>query len=210
MNWLDIILGIILVASVVRSFRKGLSREVIGLVAVVLALLFGTWFYGAAGAFLLSYVSSPRVANFAGFCLVFAGVMLLGGLVSYTAGKFLRVTGLSMVDHALGAVFGLLRGTVVAVALVMGMMAFSQNDKPPAAVVDSRLAPYVVDAARLFASMAPHELKDGFRKSYAQVREAWSSALGKGIRGAPIPGAPIPGSPIRMTPGGKKKDERQI
>jgi membrane protein required for colicin V production len=109
MNWLDIVLAVILAASVLMSFRKGLSREVIGLVSVVLALVLGTWFYGAAGSFLLSYVSSPRVANFAGFCLVFVGVMLLGSLVSYMVGRFLRVTGLSIIDHMLGAGFGLLR-----------------------------------------------------------------------------------------------------
>jgi hypothetical protein len=33
--------------------------------------------------------------------------------------------------------------------------------------------------------MAPPELKDGFRKSYAEVREAWSKALDKGIRSVP-------------------------
>ena len=202
MNWLDIVLAVILAASVLMSFRKGLSREVIGLVSVVLALVLGTWFYGAAGSFLLSYVSSPRVANFAGFCLVFIGVMLLGGLVSYVAGRFLRVTGLSIIDHVLGAGFGLLRGTLVAVALIMGMMAFSQGDKPPAAVVESRLAPFVVDAARLFASMAPYDLKEGFRKSYAQVKEAWSNAIDKGIRSAP--------GGRKETGGKKEKDERQI
>lgn len=202
MNWLDILLAIILAASVLMSFRKGLSREVIGLVSVVLALVLGIWFYGAAGSFLLSYVSSPKVANFAGFCLVFIGVMLLGALVSYIVGRFLRVTGLSLVDHVLGAGFGLLRGTLVAVALVMGMMAFSQGDKPPASVVDSRLAPFVVDAARLFAGMAPYDLKAGFRKSYAQVKEAWSNAIDKGIRSAP--------GGKKETSGKKDKDERQI
>lgn len=173
MNWLDIALIIILAVSVLMSFRKGLSREVIGLVSVVLALVFGTWFYGTAGAFLLSYVSSPQVANFVGFCLVFVGVMLLGGLVSYIAGKFLRVTGLSIIDHALGAGFGLLRGTLVAMALVMVMMAFSPGDRPPAAIAHSRMAPFVADGARLFANIAPHELREGFRKSYAQVKEAY-------------------------------------
>jgi hypothetical protein len=64
-------------------------------------------------------------------------------------------------------------------------MAFSQGDKPPASVVNSRLAPYVVDAARVFAAMAPHELKEGFRKTYAQVKSAWGNALEKGIRSVP-------------------------
>jgi membrane protein required for colicin V production len=196
MNWLDIVLAIILAVSVARSFRKGLSREVIGLVSVVLALLLGIWFYGTAGAYLRPLVSSPVAANFAGFWVVFCGVMLLGGLVSFTVGKFLRVTGLSIIDRALGAAFGLARGIVVAIALIMGMMAFSSGGSPPAAVVDSRLAPYVVDAARLFASMAPRDLKEGFRRSYAQVKEAWSKTIDKGVRRAPN--------------GKTEKNERQI
>jgi membrane protein required for colicin V production len=196
MNWLDIVLALILAVSVASSFRKGLSREVIGLVSVVLALVLGIWFYGTAGAYLSPLISSHTAANFAGFWVVFCGVMLMGGLVSFIVGKFLRVTGLSIIDHALGAAFGLARGIIVTIALIMGMMAFSRGGTPPAAVVGSRLAPYVVDAARFFAGMAPHELKEGFRKSYAQVEAAWSNALDNGIRSVPN--------------GKKEENERQI
>jgi hypothetical protein len=47
------------------------------------------------------------------------------------------------------------------------------------------VAPYVIDAARVFAALAPHELKDGFRKSYAQVETIWRNALKNGIRELP-------------------------
>jgi membrane protein required for colicin V production len=182
MNWLDVVVLAILAASVVLSFRKGLAREVIGLASVVLAILLGIWFYGTAGSFLLPYLSSRGLANFAGFLLVFGGVMLVGHLVSYTVGKFLKVTGLSIFNHLLGAVFGGVRGLLISVALIMAIMAFSQGDKPPSSVVNSRTAPYVVDAARAVAALAPHELKDGFRKTYDQVKTAWGKALGEGIR----------------------------
>ena len=185
MNWLDIVLLLVLVASVATSFHKGFTREAIGLIAVVLALLAGTWFYGTAGAFLLPYVSSPTVAHFAGFFLVFFGVLLLGGLVSRVAGRFLRVTGLTVFDHALGAGFGLARGVVISVALILGIMAFSQGDNPPAAVVNSRVAPYVAFAARAIAAVAPHELREGFRKRYDQLRSSWGRALEKRIPAAP-------------------------
>jgi membrane protein required for colicin V production len=182
MNWLDVVLLAILAASVAMSFRKGLSREVIGLASVVLAIVLGIWFYGAAGAWLIPYLSSRVLANFAGFLLVFCGVMLVGHLVSYIVGRFLKVTGLSIFDHLLGAVFGAVRGILISVALIMAIMAFSQGDKPPSSVVNSRTAPYVVDAARAFAALAPHELKEGFRKTYDQVKTAWGKALEEGIR----------------------------
>jgi len=185
MNWLDVALLLILAVSIVTSFRKGLSREIIGLVSTVLAMLLGIWFYGTAGGILQPYLSSRAAANFAGFFLVFGAVMLCGVLVSHVVGKFLRVTGLSIVDHALGAGFGFLRGTLIAVALIMGLLAFSPSQRPPDSVVNSRLSPYVVDTARVFAAMAPRELKDGFRKTYTEVKLAWANALDKGIHSVP-------------------------
>ena len=195
MNWLDIVLIAILAGSVLTSFRKGFSREVIGLVSVILALIVGSWFYGTAGSFLLPYLSSRSMAMFAGFMLIFFGVILLGTVVSVTVGKFLKVTGLSFFDHILGAVFGLARGLLIAVALVLGMMSFSPGEQAPAGVVNSRLAPYVVDVAHVVSSIAPFELKEGFRKTYAQVKSAWGKALDRRVP---------------SLPGEKKENERKI
>jgi len=185
MNWLDVVLLIIIAGSVAASFRKGLLREIIGLISVVSALILGAWFYGMAGAFLIPYVSSRSVANFCGYVLVFLGVLLAGSLVSALAGRVLTVSGLSWIDHLLGAAFGAIRGLLIAVALVMAMMAFSPGGQPPASVVRSRVAPYVVDAARLCSAMAPYELRQGFRHTYGQVKSAWAEAVRKGIRGIP-------------------------
>jgi membrane protein required for colicin V production len=189
MNWLDFVLALILLASGVAGLRRGFSRQIIGLISGVLALLLGIWFYGTVGFYLLPYASSRTLANAGGFAVVFCGVLLLGALASIVAGRFLRVTGLSVVDHLLGAGLGLLRGLVFAIAIILGVMAFSRGDKPPEAVVNSRLAPYVVDAARTVVSMAPHDLKEGFRRTYTQVKTAWSEALNKGIHELPNGGA---------------------
>ncbi|MCU1237960.1 MAG: Colicin production protein, partial [Candidatus Solibacter sp.] len=148
------------------------------------------------GGMLKPYISSPVVANACGFAIVFCGILLAGAVVSYIVGKFLNATGLSLVDHALGGGLGLLRGLVYSIAIIMGAMAFSRGTKPPEAIVDSRLAPYVVDASRLVAAMAPHDLKEGFRKTYEQVKSAWNDTLEKGMRHLPN--------------GEKKKNERQI
>jgi len=176
MNWLDVLLGLVLIASVVSAFRKGFTREIIELLSLVLGFVLGLWFYGWAGGFLAPYLSSRQAANFAGFILVFIAVLVAGGLVSVVVGKFLKVTGLSFFDHILGAGFGILRAALVAVVLVSGLMAFSHGDAPPSSVADSRLAPYLVGAANVAAAVAPHEFKEGFRKAYAQVKQAWANA----------------------------------
>ena len=188
MNWLDVMLLIILIWSVIRSFWRGLTREVVGLASVVIAIVMGSWFYRAAGDWLATLVSSKNVANFCGFLIVFAGVMLLGSLAGLALNRLVKASGLSLFDRLLGAGFGMARGLLLGAAVVMAMLAFAPGakaDAPPSAVVNSRVAPYVVDAARLFAAAAPKELKDGFRKSYEQVKSAWADALKKGIHHKP-------------------------
>lgn len=177
MNWLDVILLLIIGASVIGSFRKGFSRQVIHLVSVLAGILLGAWFYGRVAEYLEPHVSSPTAAKLGGFLIVFCGVLFVGAIVSLIVGKFLRVTGLSIVDHLLGAAFGLLQGTLVAVALIMGVMAFSKDGKPPRSIEESRVAPYVSQAARLFAAMAPHELREGFHKSYEQAKVVWDRTV---------------------------------
>jgi hypothetical protein len=55
--------------------------------------------------------------------------------------------------------------------------------KPPArSVVESQLAPYVLDAARVLAAIAPHEISDGFTKGYQKIRERWAQAVKTGGR----------------------------
>jgi len=184
MNWLDGVLLLILALSVAAGFRKGLSRQAIGLVSVVLAIVLGLWLYGLVGAYLAPYVSSRRLANFGGFVLVFCGVMVAGSLVGFAVGKILKFTGLSFLDRLLGAGFGVLRATLISVALILGLMAFSAEGKPPQSVVRSRVAPYAVGAARVFAAMAPHEMKEGFRRSYGEVKAAWNRSVEEKLRGA--------------------------
>jgi membrane protein required for colicin V production len=183
-NWLDVVLGLIVLASIAGSIRKGLTREIIGLVSTVLALVLAIWFYSSAGLWLQPYVSTKAVANFLGFVLVLVGVLAAGSLVSWLAGKMLKMSGLSIVDRLLGGVFGLVKGLIISVAIVTAIVAFAPGvaeGTAPAAVAESRIAPYVIDAGHVLAAIAPRELKDLFDKHYDAVRKLWKEAAGKKI-----------------------------
>lgn len=177
MNWLDAVLLILLAGSAVSAFRNGFSRELVGFGAAIAGLVLGSWFYGTAGSYVLPYLSSRAVANFLGFAAIFIAMMLLGSLAGWVLNRLLRAVGLSLVDRLLGAGFGIVRGMLLAIVLVMAMMAFTPGPAPPGAVVRSSLSPYVLDAAGLAASLAPYELKEGFRNNYRQVKTAWNGTL---------------------------------
>ena len=176
MNWLDVVLFLILLLSTISAARRGFTREVIGIAATLIGLIAGIWCYGLAGAFLLPYVSSPQVANFIGFFIVFAGCVILGMLTSAVIRRFVKSVGLSWFDRLSGAAFGLIRGTLISVAVITAFVAFAPAvaaDSAPAAVAQSRIAPYVVRAASYLVAIAPRELKDGFQTHYSQLKAFW-------------------------------------
>ncbi|MEP6715582.1 MAG: CvpA family protein [Terriglobia bacterium] len=171
MNWLDVMLIAILALSSLMSFRKGFSREIIGLAASLFALVLGMWFYGLAGSFFEPWVSSPRVAHLLGFFAVVIGVLLAGSLVAAIVGRFIRTIGLSFFDRLLGGVFGLLRGMLVAIAILTAVTAFGSETSSPA-LLHSRIAPFVLEASRYFVAMAPADLKRSFRAQYSRITSA--------------------------------------
>jgi membrane protein required for colicin V production len=172
-NWLDVVLIVILLVSVIMSARKGFSREVIGLAAAFLALVLAMWFYGLAGSFLMPFVSSARVANLLGFLLVVVVVLICGWMLGWIVRRFLRTVGLSFFDRLLGAAFGLVRGLLIAMALLTAFLSFGpqvDSNTVSASMLNSKLAPYVLDASHVIVAVAPMELKSRFRKQYAQVK----------------------------------------
>lgn len=172
MNWLDVVLIAILAVSVVAGLLKGFTRAAIGLVTLVLAVFCGLWFYGMPAAFLREYLSSQQLANFTGFMLIFVAVLLAGGLIGWGISKLMKVAKISWLDRLAGGAFGVLRGVLVGAVLVTVFMAFAPKS-PPASVAQSHVAPYVMHAARVVVAAAPHEVKNGFRNSYARIKELW-------------------------------------
>ena len=118
---------------------KGFAKLVIGLLAAILGILLGIWFYGTAGAFLRPYVSHEDVANFLGFMAIFLGVLLIRCARPENCSACFSSGWASPGWTALlGAVFGLLRGLVFAIALILALMAFSPQS---AAALGSAFAP---------------------------------------------------------------------
>ena len=176
MNWLDIILLLLFVVSTVSGAMKGLSRIVLGLAATLLGIVLAVWFYASAGTYFLPYVSSPAIANFCGFVTILAGTSLIGSLISKVVAYFFQAVGLGWLDRLLGAGFGFARAALLAMGLLVGLVSFAPNP-PPNAVLQSRTAPYVLEAARLVVAIAPAEISGSFNSNYQAIRARWKKAV---------------------------------
>jgi membrane protein required for colicin V production len=173
-NWFDILLLALTAAFVFQGLRQGFTRLVIGLAATLLGVLLASWFYGAAGAFLVPYVSSKSISNIIGFLLVFLGVQLAGTLLATVLARIFKWSGLSWLDRLLGALFGFVKAALIGIILVMIILAFPV--KPvPASVSQSVIAPYLIEASHILVHLAPREAKDGFVSTYDRVKKLWST-----------------------------------
>jgi membrane protein required for colicin V production len=175
-NWLDYLLLIIIGSSAISGLWRGFARTVVGTLAAVFAVLGAIWFYGSAASLLSDYVSHPTVANSLGFVIVFSIVMLGGAAVGWLLAKAFKWAGLGWLDRLLGGGVGVVRGALVATGLVLLLCAFTRTP-PPQSVVNSRVAPYMLEVANVVSYLAPRELKDGFQTSYEKVKKIWREVL---------------------------------
>jgi membrane protein required for colicin V production len=185
MNWLDYALCAIALGSTIAGFRRGFARTIVGMVALAAATLGSIWLYGTAASFFLDYVSHKAIASLLGFLVLFVGISVVGSIVGWLVQKALKSAGLGWLDRLMGAGVGFLQATLVAIALVMALTAFSRTPPPPS-VVQSQIAPYVIGASEVLVAVAPRELRDGFNQSYAKVKKSWNDTVGKGLSKLPV------------------------
>jgi len=172
-NWVDILLLLVVGLSVLSGLAAGFARVGIGFIATILGIFFGFWCYGLAAAYVLDYVSSRAMANLIGFFVIFFGIVLIGAIIGRILAKFFKWVGLSWFDRLLGGAFGLVRGLVIAAALVTVLLAFAPSP-PPHSVTDSKLMPYVIDVSNILAALTPREIKDSFQDTKDKVKKVWA------------------------------------
>ncbi len=180
MNWLDIVLAPILIGSALAGLMKGLIRTVVGMITAIAAVVLSLWFYAHAAALFSDYTKSAAMANALGFVAVFLGVFLIGMVTTRVLAAIFKWVGLSWMDRLLGGVFGLVRGLIFSTAIVMAVMAFTSHP-PPRSIVESEIAPYVLEAARVASNLAPEELKLEVEKNYQKIKDVWADAWKKGL-----------------------------
>ena len=76
-----------------------------------------------------------------------------------------------------------------AIGLAISLQAQGQGmmKDPPQAVLNSRIAPYLVEAAHALSMAAPRELHDQFARHYAEIKRVWQDAMKQGRRHLPQP-----------------------
>lgn len=119
MATLDGVFLAVLVLSVVVGAWRGLVYEVLSLVNWAAAFVLAQWLAPAVADRLPMAGATDVIRHAAAFVLVFVAAVFGGSVLIWLVSKLFQVAGLRPADRALGAVFGLMRGWVVLMALVV-------------------------------------------------------------------------------------------
>jgi membrane protein required for colicin V production len=123
------VLGVTLL-SVAISIWRGLVREVMSLLSWLGALWVAARFSVGFSDWMPAAIANPSARYGAAFALLFLGTVIALELVGVLLARLLRAVGLGFVDRALGAVFGVARGALLAwiLTLLGGLTALPQQD----------------------------------------------------------------------------------
>lgn len=152
------VLGI-LAASGVLGLARGLLKELLSLIAYVLAFVAAIWWGGVASGWLVRLIENPLLRAGTAYAAVFIATLLAVGLVNVALAALIRVTGLSPADHGLGGIFGLIRGLLIVLTLVV-ICGYTTLPKEPW-WQEAKFSPLAVQAV--------HQIKLRLPRSLAQL-----------------------------------------
>ena len=120
MTLLDYAVFTIVGVSMLLGVIRGFVREVIALGSWVVAFIVSSAYGGDVAPLLAQQIPDEKWRVLAAVVAVFVVVLVVVNIVAMLASKLIKSAGLAIEDRLLGSVFGLARGVLVVLVLVLG------------------------------------------------------------------------------------------
>lgn len=131
MNWADwAIIGILALSSAIGLIR-GLMKEAFSLAVWVAAIIVAKTFSAQLAVLLSGAIETPSLRELTAFAILFVLTLLVGGMANYLLGALVKITGLSGTDRMLGVLFGVVRGFIIIMLVIVFLPSLLPVDQDP-------------------------------------------------------------------------------
>ena len=126
----DWVLLMVLALSLLVGLWRGLVFEVLSVLGWIAAFFLAQWFAPDVAALLPMASATQPIRYAAAFVLTFIVAVFVAGLLATMLKKMVAAVGLRPVDRLLGAVFGVVRGLVLLLAVAVAIDMTPLKDSP--------------------------------------------------------------------------------
>ena len=149
-----VVLGLLLLSGI-WGFLRGFVREVLG-IAGWLGAVAATWFaLPLAQPLARDLIAIETVADGAAALLIFLIALVIFSLIAGAIAQQVRSSSLGALDRALGFLFGLGRGALVAVIALLVVQFALRDERLPPWIAEARALPLVQRGADLLQQVLP-------------------------------------------------------
>jgi len=120
MNYIDVVLGIILIVAAIQGFRKGFIVEAASLAALILgiwgAIKFSDW---TAGYISKTFNYHSNSLSMVAFLVTFVGIVILIHILGKILDSTIKAVALGFLNRLAGIIFGTLKAAVILSILLL-------------------------------------------------------------------------------------------
>ncbi|GLQ55532.1 CvpA family protein [Devosia nitrariae] len=155
----DVGVGILVLISAILATARGLTREVLSLAtwAGSAAIAIYMWQYHPEIA--RQYIAEQVVADVATVIVTFIVALIVLHLITMRIADFVVDSRIGPIDRTLGFVFGVLRGLLIAIVIVIFGLWLLPNNLPPWAA-NSQTLPHLKNMGDTLIAMLPDNLEE--------------------------------------------------
>jgi len=171
MNLLDWIFIIIIAVSAIYGLFKGLIKELISILALVIGLIGASRFYGTLSSALKDFGLSDQISNVLSFVVLFVAIFIAIVLIGKLIHRFAHAIFLGCINRLGGAGFGFIRGVLVSCILSI-ILTVALSEKAPV-LTQSKLTPHIMSISKSLLALVPEDLQRRFMEHEKKLREFW-------------------------------------
>ena len=161
MSWVDVAIIFGCCGSTALGAFRGFAKEALSIVIWLAAIWIAWRFTWLIEPMLGEWVVAPDLKVWVARAVIFALVLVVGGLIARLVGRVINNTGLSGVNRILGSLFGLGRGAIVVGLMVIVLELVGLDEDPW--WQEAKLRPYsarIADGIRSYAAIGSRYIQE--------------------------------------------------